>query len=210
MFFIVERDVWKRSLSSGLDRVVAAESDITKYDTIVGDGDCGVGLRRGAEGVLSLLNNNDYSVDPVYNLAKITQSVEMTMDGTSGALYAIFLNSLIQSLREQEAGSPDKLTPAMWAEALGASLRALENYTPAKPGDRTLMDALAPFVQSLKSHGNVQQAAQASRDGAEKTKGMKPKLGRTVYVGGQGWKDVPDPGAWGLSEFLLGIAEGLN
>lgn len=43
----------KKALTSALDRVIAAEPDITNYDTIVGDGDCGIGLKRGAEGLLS-------------------------------------------------------------------------------------------------------------------------------------------------------------
>jgi hypothetical protein len=34
---------------TGLNRLIAAEPDVTKYDTIVGDGDCGIGLKRGAE-----------------------------------------------------------------------------------------------------------------------------------------------------------------
>ena len=42
----------KTALTNGLYRVIRAEPDITKYDTIVGDGDCGIGLRRGAEGRL--------------------------------------------------------------------------------------------------------------------------------------------------------------
>jgi triose/dihydroxyacetone kinase / FAD-AMP lyase (cyclizing) len=37
-------------LVAGLEAVVAAEPDVTRYDTVVGDGDCGIGLKRGAEG----------------------------------------------------------------------------------------------------------------------------------------------------------------
>jgi triose/dihydroxyacetone kinase / FAD-AMP lyase (cyclizing) len=43
----------KKALTNALDFVIAAEQDITKYDTIVGDGDCGIGLKRGAEGLTS-------------------------------------------------------------------------------------------------------------------------------------------------------------
>ena len=43
-------DVAQKALEAGLNRLVSAEPDITNYDTIVGDGDCGIGLRRGAEG----------------------------------------------------------------------------------------------------------------------------------------------------------------
>ena len=37
-------------LTEGLQSVIAAEPDVTRYDTVVGDGDCGIGLKRGAEG----------------------------------------------------------------------------------------------------------------------------------------------------------------
>lgn len=38
------------TLTSGLQAVVAVEPEVTRYDTVVGDGDCGIGLKRGAEG----------------------------------------------------------------------------------------------------------------------------------------------------------------
>ena len=201
--------VLKKALECGIKRVIAAESDVTKYDTIVGDGDCGVGLKRGGEGILKWLGQGDINDDALLNMAKIVPIIETTMDGTSGALYAIFLNSLALHLRKQESSSPGPVTPKIWAKALSASLDALEKYTPAQPGDRTLMDALCPFVETLRKSGNTREAAKAAKEGADSTKGMEPKLGRTVYVGGKGWEDVPDPGAYGLSEFLTGLAEGI-
>lgn len=135
---------------------------------------------------------------------KITQIVENTMDGTSGALYAIYLNALVHALGEQ--ASAGEATPKVWGKALQQASEALGHYTPAKPGDRTLVDALHPFVETLASTGDVKKAAEASKKGADKTKGMKASLGRTVYIGGTGYEQVPDPGAWGLSEFFLGIA----
>jgi triose/dihydroxyacetone kinase / FAD-AMP lyase (cyclizing) len=62
----------------------------------------------------------------------------------------------------------------------------------------------------LSRTGNVEKAAEAAEGGARKTISMKPSLGRTVYVGGKGWQEVPDPGAYGLSEFLLGLAQALR
>ncbi len=38
------------TLARGLEVLVAAEPEVTRYDTVVGDGDCGIGLKRGAEG----------------------------------------------------------------------------------------------------------------------------------------------------------------
>jgi len=151
-----------------------------------------------------MLSQTTLSGDAVLDVSRITTVVENTMDGTSGALYAIFLNSLVHSLRQQSsAGTADA---KVWAAALKQSTKSLSKYTPAQPGDRTLVDALYPFVETLSSSGDLKQAAEAARKGAEGTKGMRASLGRTVYIGGSGFEQVPDPGAWGLSEFFLGLA----
>lgn len=46
----------KTVLTAALQRLIAAEPDVTKFDTVVGDGDCGIGLKRGAEGLCSILS----------------------------------------------------------------------------------------------------------------------------------------------------------
>lgn len=143
-------------------------------------------------------------------LDSIIQVVEVSMDGTSGALYAIFLNALAHGLRQNSPSSSTPVDAQVWAKALDSSLQALGKYTPAKPGDRTLMDALYPFVETLSKTQSIEQAATAAQKGAQGTKGMKASLGRTVYVGGEGFQEVPDPGAYGLAELLLGFSDGLK
>lgn len=86
-------------------------------------------------------------------------------------------------------------------------MNSLECYTPAKPGDRTLIDSLAPFIQELQASKSFLKAAKAAEAGAASTRGMKASLGRTVYIGGDGVNEVPDPGAHGLAVFLMGLAE---
>lgn len=157
-----------------------------------------------------MLEKAKQTEDPLIFLQNVIQVVELAMDGTSGAIYAIFLNALAHGLRQNSPSSPTPITPQIWAKALESSLQALGRYTPAKPGDRTLMDALYPFVDTLSKTGNVDAAAKAADQGAQGTKGMKASLGRTVYVGGEGWENVPDPGAHGLAELLLGLNEGLK
>lgn len=184
---IVDPSHATKVLKTALDRVIAAEPDITHYDTIVGDGDCGIGLRRGAEGILDLISSNKLDTpDAAIFLDRIIGSVEVNMDGTSGAIYAIFLNALATGLRAQSSGSEQAVTADIWAKAAVLALESMGKYTPAKPGDRTLVDALAPFVETLKESGSVKKAADAAKEGSERTKGMKASLGRTVYVGGEG------------------------
>ncbi|CAG8103941.1 unnamed protein product [Penicillium olsonii] len=203
----------QKVLGAGLERVIRAEPEVTRYDTIVGDGDCGIGLKRGAEAILALLNNTSTPLtsDLLVTLTRIVTVVENVMDGTSGAIYAIFLNALAHGLRAQDPSSPTPVTTEIWAQALRSSIDALGKYTPAKKGDRTLIDALVPFIETLSETGEVRVAAAAAQQGTESTKAMKASLGRSVYVGGEaGWVGkVPDPGAHGLSEFLTGLAEAL-
>ncbi|KAK2778460.1 hypothetical protein FQN52_006054 [Onygenales sp. PD_12] len=202
--------VLKKVLTSGLNNVIAAEPLVTKYDTIVGDGDCGIGLKRGAEAVLAFLNDPSTNLtdDLVTSVNKIIPIVENHMDGTSGAIYAIFLNALAHGLREQAPSQPAPATAQAWSGALQHSLQALAKYTPAQVGDRTLVDALAPFITQLTATGDVHVAAKAAEDGSEATKHLKASLGRTVYVGSEEeWiGKIPDPGAYGLAQFLKGVA----
>ncbi|THX78959.1 dihydroxyacetone kinase [Aureobasidium pullulans] len=198
----------KKVIKAGLDRVIVAEPDVTHYDTIVGDGDCGIGLKRGAESVLQLIASDLDTQDAVIFMDRIISTIETSMDGTSGAIYAIFLNALAAGLRSQSPESGKKeVTTQVWAEAAKQALEGLGKYTPARPGDRTLVDALEPFIKQLVATGDLKKAAQAAKEGTDATKGMKASLGRSVYVGNEGFKEVPDPGAYGLSEFLTGLAE---
>ncbi len=205
-FILVDPKHVKSTLEPALKKVIAEEAAITKFDTVVGDGDCGIGLKRGAEATLSSLSDFS-STDIMEFFATICPTIEKSMDGTSGALYAIFFNSLASNIRKLDSSSKEPVTTQTWAKALKESLTDLGVYTQAQPGDRTLMDALVPFVDTLSESGNVKKAADAAKAGAEKTKGMRASLGRSVYVGGTGFEEVPDPGAYGLSIFLTGIAD---
>jgi dihydroxyacetone kinase len=179
--------VAERMLRSGLQRVIAAEPDVTRFDTIVGDGDCGIGIKRGATAVLDYISR-PLPEDAVRLLSEICSVVEKIMDGTSGAIYSIFLNALTYGLTIQDVDSTTLVRAPVWARALSTALGSLSKYTPAQPGDRTLVDALHPFVKTLEDVGDLQKAAAAAQKGAESTKGMEANLGRTVYVGGNAFK----------------------
>jgi len=132
------------------------------------------------------------------------------MDGTSGAIFSIYLHSLVSGLRSlPSTSSSTTMTAELWAQAASTALGALEKATPARPGDRTLMDALTPFVATLSETGDVHRAAHEAKEKADGTKGMTASLGRSVYVDASNYGKVPDPGAFGLAEFFVGLAEGL-
>lgn len=160
--------------------------------------------------ILKMLDISKESDDLLILVNQVIQVVEVSMDGTSGAIYAIFLNALAYGLRQNAPSSSQPVTAAIWAKALESSLKALGKYTPAKPGDRTLIDALYPFVKTLSKTNSLEKAASEADQASQGTKGMKASLGRTVYVGGEGFQEVPDPGAHGLAVLLMGLSDGLK
>jgi hypothetical protein len=176
--------------------VIKAEPIITEYDTIVGDGDCGYTLRDGAKQVLSFIANKDLTQLPS-TVASLVAELEVNMGGTSGALYCIFLTALAASLATEEN------VPV----ALQSALDTLCKYTKARMGDRTMMDTLIPFTETLvSSGGDAKPALEKAREGVEGTKKMEAKLGRSTYLDESATRGVPDPGAYGLLVLFEGMS----
>ncbi|KAH7908822.1 DAK2 domain-containing protein [Hygrophoropsis aurantiaca] len=126
-------------------------------------------------------------------------------------VFAIFFTAWSRALRSP---SPES------ASSLSAALKALGAHTPARPGDRTVVDALAPLCAALDASSStplarLEAAARAARAGAESTRGMGARLGRASYVAGESGDGVegdntglegvpPDPGAWGVAVMMEG------
>ena len=69
-------------------------------------------------------------------------------------------------------------------------------YGGADQGDRTMLDALLPAVETLEAGGDLVAAAGAARSGAAATAGMtKARAGRSSYLASRELAGVADPGA---------------
>ncbi|CRG85123.1 hypothetical protein PISL3812_02256 [Talaromyces islandicus] len=207
-----ERD-FMASLKRACEGIVVAEEEIDRFDSVVGDGDCGSTLARTARAILReiVTKGQDTSDegDVIHNLETLAIVVENNMDGTSGALYAIFLNALAASLRVIGTKLSERrlVQRSDWVQACSDALQAVRQATPACVGDRTLMDALEPFITSLQNGASEAASIHAAREGRDSTKGMTASLGRAVYVPEQEWSKVPDPGAAGLVCLLEGLLD---
>lgn len=185
----------RKRIEAGCHGVMKEEPTITEYDTIVGDGDCGYTLRDGAKQVLQFIEGKDLTQLP-QTLGALVHDLEVNMGGTSGALYCIYLTALAAALASEPS------VPA----ALNAALEQLLKYTRARLGDRTMMDALIPFVETLLRSGDATFALEKAVQGVEGTKKMEAKLGRSTYLDESATQGVPDPGAYGLFVLLNGMA----
>ncbi|EPX74726.1 dihydroxyacetone kinase Dak1 [Schizosaccharomyces octosporus yFS286] len=200
----IDKEAVRKIILTAMQNLIDAEPEITKFDTIAGDGDCGTTLKRGAEGVAEFVKSDKFSDDPIRLVRDIADVIEDNMDGTSGALYAIFFHGFAKGVKDHLQETKD-ISTKMWSNALNVALNTLFKYTPARPGDRTMCDALVPFVEKFVETDDIHAASKAARDGAENTAYLQAKLGRAVYVGGD--VKVPDAGALGVAAIVEGFAK---
>lgn len=211
--------ILNKMLRGACAALVAAEPDLTKWDTVMGDGDCGETLRTGATSLLAALDNKKNLAGTgsiVAVLHELEDIVETKMGGTLGGILGIFFVALRNAI-EQNVGAGAGATNAVdvWGRSLAAALEQLAKYTPAKVGDRTVMDTLIPFAEAVRTAGgSLEEAVGAAVRGAEGTARMKPKLGRATYVAagrenGSSGQLPPDPGAWGAMVAIRGLRDGL-
>ncbi|KAN0066568.1 hypothetical protein ACQY0O_000662 [Thecaphora frezii] len=200
----------KKAISAACAATVDIEPELTRFDTIVGDGDCGETLAQAGTAVKKALDAGHIPLDnSAGTLIAIGEVLESAMGGTSGAIYALFFAGLVQTLLSNPAGTP--ADAKVWGQAALGALENLGRYTPARPGDRTLVDALDPFCRALGEGKPLGEAVQAAKSGAESTVKLTPRLGRATYVGSKEAGEMPpDPGAWGIWALTDGLRKGLG
>jgi len=181
-----------------------AEPLLTKYDTIVGDGDCGITMKRGATCVLENLEKGDLVTDhPVTLCAGLADAVSESMGGTSGVLLELFFRKMSSTLaRASNIGKVEM------CEAFDAGVNAISLYGGAKAGSRTMLDALLPAAAVLMTSQNLEEAASKAREGADSTASMKSAdAGRSNYLSEETLEGTPDPGACAAAIVLETLAK---
>jgi len=183
----------------------AAEGRLTDLDSRAGDGDLGASMVRAAE-ALRALARESWS-DPATLLAATADALRRAIGGSSGPFYA---TGLLRAARRL----PPLPTPSDWAQAFEDGVAAIGALGGAQPGDRTMIDALAPAasaaarqVRNGASPGDVLKAAAAAAEtGADATAGMTPRLGRASYLG-QRALGIADGGAVAVAIWLRALAD---
>lgn len=203
----VDSTQMKKFIDGACSSLIAAESEITKYDTIAGDGDAGTTLKTASQAIQSAVADGRISTTNLIDMfGDIASILEDKMGGTGGALYTIFFAALASSLTSSDTKTVDV---ALMAQSVENALERLCTYTTATIGDKTMMDALIPFSETLSSTKSFHEAVDAAKTGAQSTKGMKAGLGRATYVDSSATATVPDAGAVGVWKLVEGIRNSL-
>jgi len=170
--------------------LIGAAGDLNALDAKSGDGDTGSTLSTAARALIKALDRLPLA-DWTQLYRAIGLELSQTMGGSSGVLLAIFF-----------AAAGDASASGMQTvDALKAGLARIQQVGGAGPGDRTMIDALAPALEALPS--GLATAAAAARKGADHTATLKrAKAGRASYVSESNLFGHNDPGAEAVARLL--------
>ncbi|ROV60603.1 DAK2 domain-containing protein [Vibrio ponticus] len=178
--------------------LIDLEPELNRLDAIVGDGDTGSTFAAGARKVLVELDANNLPLnEPATLLNVVGEKLTTVMGGSSGVLLSIFFTAAGRHL----SSSNDLVA------ALQDGLARMMQYGGAKPGDRTMIDALYPALDSWADHG-LAQAAKAAQEGAEATATMlKANAGRSSYLNSDSLNGTKDPGAYAVERVFASLSQ---
>jgi len=163
----------KDFLNTCVDVFAGLESELNALDATAGDGDHGTTMLKGLRAAAAA----DEAPEKAFRKAA---------GGASGSLFA----QVIAAFGKISEGVPVE-------EALGGAAEKIAVLGQAKPGDKTMLDALIPAAET----STLQTAAEAAEAGKLATKDMAAKRGRAKYVEGAGVGHV-DAGATSVATLL--------
>jgi dihydroxyacetone kinase-like protein len=189
-------EFWMRAL----DRLVAAfeeaEVRLCGYDGAIGDGDHGTSMLGGFREAQKSLGGT-----PAADCGDVFRRTGRAFLDTVGGVTGIVFGSVFDAAGQSAAGLTG-LDAGALCQAFSAGLAAAKKRGRAAEGDKSMVDALAPAVEALRSAAEngesvetaLAEAALAAAAGMEATIPMEAKVGRARYQPGKGAGHV-DAGA---------------
>jgi len=193
------------------DKVIANKAYLTEIDSVIGDGDHGIGMAGGMQKVKKRLSSmageeNAYAVFEAAGKAML-----MSMGGASGVIFGSLYLAGAESMAPKNI-----LTAADLAGMERKSLKAIQERGKADIGDKTMVDALAPAAAALEENQDksllemLRASEEAARQGMEASKNYIAKFGRAKSLLDRaiGHQDAGATSVWlifqGMREFVEG------
>lgn len=156
---------------------------LTDLDSAIGDADHGINMTRGMSKVTEKLSS--ISISDFAGLFKeVAVTLMSAVGGSAGPLYGTFFMKLGQTLAHKS-----EVSTADFAAAMEIALTGIMTLGRAQPGDKTMIDTLAPAIAALKESAEEgddtawQKADAAAEEGMKSTTPMLAKRGRSSYLG---------------------------
>ena len=189
----LSKDEVKAMLLQVADRIIEAEPMLSEADRNLGDGDHGLGMARGMNAVKEKLAGDVESIEKAFS--NTGMAMMSSMGGASGAIFGTLWRNGGKALAGRDTFDAQGL-----ADLIKAGLEGVMTRGGAKPGDKTMIDALHPAsvkaqeVASLPLNEAITAVATAAADGKEASKAMIATMGRAKTLGEQSIGH-PDAGA---------------
>jgi dihydroxyacetone kinase-like protein len=176
---------------------VRAERDhLVQLDAAIGDADHGINMTRGFEAVVQAVGADNGST-PGRLLIIAGRTLVSTVGGASGPLWGSALRSGGRALGDLTTFDGPQLV-----EVLAAALASVKDLGTASLGDKTMVDALEPAVETLRAKvadgeplaRALDEAAAAAEAGMRGTIPLQARKGRASYLGERS-VGHQDPGA---------------
>jgi phosphoenolpyruvate---glycerone phosphotransferase subunit DhaL len=195
---------WIRAFAA---EVEAKKEYLTQLDAAIGDADHGINMQRGMSAVVAKVDSQAGEQDVGALLKTVGMTLVSTVGGAGGPLYG----TLFMQMGTAVSGKGE-LSPDDWAAALDAGVAGVEARGKAEPGDKTMIDALVPARDALRSAlgggatfaDALRQSAAAAEQGMQATVPLVARKGRASYLGERS-AGHQDPGATS-SQLLLETA----
>ena len=197
-----------RAIRAAAAAVEAHKDELTQLDQPIGDSDHGINMARGFQAALELLPGLEgASASDI--LKKVGSTLVSKVGGSSGPLYGTLFRKLGAALKGE-----DELSVRALSAGLSKAVVGIEELGGAKPGDKTMLDAMQPAMEALE-HARAQDepltraladAAQAAAAGAEATVPLVARKGRASYLGERS-AGHKDPGAASFALIVQAIAD---
>lgn len=194
------------------DALKDAEEELGRIDAQAGDGDHGQGMRRGSAAAREAIDQAVAAgAGAASALAAAGDAWADRAGGTSGAIWGLLLRSWSNALSDAAA-----IEDAAVVKGARLALDGVTRLGRARLGDKTLVDALVPFVETLESAfagGKALKeawadAARAAQAAADATAQLTPKLGRARPLAERSIGH-PDAGAVSLALTARTVGEAL-
>lgn len=193
-------------LLSVSDEIIKAEPLLSQADRDLGDGDHGLGMKRGFTALIKNVKGVDFtSLQELFSTAGT--ALLTTMGGASGVVFGSLFLAGKKTLHEAKVFGTHE-----FSHLLSQSLTDIMKRGGAKPGDKTMIDALYPAAEKameLKSTPLpefITAVALAAVKGREASKGMIASMGRAKTLGEKSL-GLPDAGAISVSIILETMRE---
>lgn len=190
----------------------AHKDELTELDQPIGDSDHGINMARGFSAARALLPSLAGEA-PAAVLKKVGSTLVSKVGGSSGPLYGTLFRKVGVTLKADDSLASDENAVRCLAAGLSKAFVGIEDLGGAKPGDKTMLDAMQPAMEALEhARGEdaplaeaLAQAADAAEAGAEATVPLQARKGRASYLGERsvGHKD---PGAASFALLMRTVA----